>query len=148
MLQACGPHDARRHSVDDKEATKTLHVGDGEFTPVAPEVYEFDVSGLKVVQSWLAYRMKDPKGKKSSPLDEINLQKWPSEFNTELLELLWVLEETLAEYPAQAKLLAKIVKGKCFMADELPAVPDHMRKPPARKKQKSLFDSVENQEDE
>ena len=40
-------------------ATRTLHVGQGQFAPVAPEVYEFQVSGLKVVQSWLKYRMKD-----------------------------------------------------------------------------------------
>jgi len=71
---------------------KTLYVGTGAFAPVSPEVYEFEVSGLKVVQSWLGYRMKNPKGKKSSPLDEINPTQWPSEFTTELLELLWVLE--------------------------------------------------------
>lgn len=57
-----------------------------------------------------------------------------------LLELLWVLEATLAECPAQAKLLERIVKGKCFTADELPDVPEEMREPPKRQKQKGLFD--------
>lgn len=33
------------------EATQTLHVGDGEFAPVTSEVFDFNVSGLKVVQS-------------------------------------------------------------------------------------------------
>ncbi len=42
----------------DAEA-RTLHVGRGEFSGVAPEVFEFEVSGLKVVQSWLRYRMKN-----------------------------------------------------------------------------------------
>lgn len=131
------------------DATKTLHVGDpngagGEFAPVAPEVYEFEVSGLKVVQSWLGYRMKNPKGRKSSPLDEINPKKWPSEFTTELLELLWVLEATLAEYPAQAKLLSAVVKGSCFQTDELPDVPDAARKPPSRPSGKGLFDKAED----
>ena len=120
---------------------KTLYVGSGTFAPVAPDVYEFEVSGLKVVQSWLGYRMKNPKGRKSSPLDEINPDKWPSDFTTELLELLWVLEATIVEYPAQAKLLAAVVKGECFKADELPDVLDDMRKPPKRKKQKGLFDA-------
>ena len=32
-------------------ATQTLRVSGGEFAPIAPEVYEFEVSGLKVVQS-------------------------------------------------------------------------------------------------
>ena len=48
------------------ETAQTLHVGDGEFSPVTPEIYEFEVSGLKVVQSWLNYRMKHGAGKKSS----------------------------------------------------------------------------------
>jgi hypothetical protein len=132
------------------DATATLRVGAGEFGPVAPEVYGFEVSGLKVVQSWLGYRMKKPKGKKSSPLDEITpatLGGWPSEFTTELLELLWVLEATLAEYPAQAKLLSAVVKGPCFAADELPPVPDAARKPPARPKQAGLFDAAEEDEE-
>jgi len=128
--------------------TRTLHVGAGEFAPVASEVYEFEVSGLKVVQSWLGYRMKKPKGRKSSLLDEITpvtLGGWPSEFTTELLELLWVLEATVAEYPAQAKLLSAVVKGRCFRADELPAVPDAARKPPARSPTHGLFDSAEDE---
>jgi hypothetical protein len=126
------------------DATRTLHVGAGEFAPVPPEVFSFEVSGLKVVQSWLGYRMKLPKGKKSSPLDKINPEIWPSKFTTELLELLWVLEATIAEYPAQAKLLSAVVKNPCFTADELPAVPEYMRIPPQRKKQKGIFDPSED----
>jgi len=126
------------------DATQTLHVGAGQFAPVAPEVYAFEVSGLRVVQSWLGYRMKNPKGKKSSPLDSINTETWPSEFTTELLELLWVLEATLAEYPAEAKLLAAVIKGPCFKADELPAVPEAARKPPVRPLANGLFDAPED----
>jgi len=125
-------------------ATKILHVGDGEFAPVAPEVYDFEVSGLKVVQSWLKYRLKKGGGKKSSPLDDIRPERWTGEFTTELLELLWVLEASLAEYPAQAKLLSAVVKGPCFKADELPAVPDAARKPPSRPAAKGLFDEAED----
>ena len=60
------------------EATQTLHVGEGQFVPVARELYEFDVSGLKVVQSWLSYRMRSGAGKKSSPLDETRPATWPT----------------------------------------------------------------------
>ena len=77
-------------------------------------VYNFEVSGLMVVQSWLAYRMKKPKGKKSSPLDDIGPQTWTGEFTTELLELLWILEATIAEYPRQAQLLEAVI-GKPTM---------------------------------
>jgi predicted helicase len=108
------PGDAANYPEDYQynEATKTLHVGSGQFAPVAPEVYNFEVSGLKVVQSWLGYRKKEPKGKKSSPLDDIRPEKWTGEFTTELLELLWVLEATIAEYPKQAELLTAVVKKR------------------------------------
>lgn len=94
------------------DETKILSVGAGAFAPVAPEVYNFEVSGLKVVQSWLGYRMRDPKGKKSSPLDDIRPERWTSDFTTELLELLWILEATIAEYPRQAKLLTAVARGR------------------------------------
>ena len=35
-------------------ASKEIQFGAGRFGPVAPEIWEFEVSGLKVVQSWLA----------------------------------------------------------------------------------------------
>ncbi|MCX5643791.1 MAG: N-6 DNA methylase [Phycisphaerae bacterium] len=146
------PGDASNYpeNYEYNEAPKTLRVGDGEFAPVAPEVYEFEVSGLKVVQSWLKYRMKNRMrnggGKKSSPLDDIRPQKWTGDFTTELLELLWVLEMTVAEYSAQAKLLSAVVKGPCFRADELPCVPDSTRKPPSRQAGKGLFDEAEDKD--
>lgn len=50
-----------------------------------PEVWEFSVSGFKVLQSWLAYRMQKGAGKKSSPLDKIRPAAW--RFDEELLDL-------------------------------------------------------------
>ncbi|HOG48883.1 MAG TPA: DNA methyltransferase, partial [Anaerolineae bacterium] len=86
------------------DARRTLQLGQGQFSPVSPEVFDLEVSGLKVVQSWLRYRMKGGAGKKSSPLDDINPQRWTTQFTTELLELLWVLDATVAGYPEQAQL--------------------------------------------
>ena len=111
-------------------ATRTLWVGTGEFAPVAPRIYEFEVSGLKVVQSWLKYRMRKGAGRKSSSLDDIRPECWTAQFNTELLELLWVLEATVEVYPAQERLLHAVVEHDCFQADELPRVPDKMRQAP------------------
>ena len=128
-------------SFEYNDATRTLHIGEGEFCPVAPEVFTFDVSGLKIVQSWIKYRMKKGTGKKSSPLDDIRPERWTSQFTTELLELLWVLEATVASYPEQAKLLEAVIAGPCFQADELPMVTDVMRKPPSSTSLNgSLFD--------
>ena len=136
-----GNDDEYPNSFTYNGTTRTLYVSSGEFAPVAPEIYEFEVSGLKVVQSWLGYRMRDGAGRKSSPLDDIRPARWTSAFTTELLELLWVLEATLAIYPEQEKLLRAVVDGGCFQADELPPVPAVMRKPPkARSAAKELFD--------
>lgn len=112
------------------DASRTLHIGAGEFAPVTPEVYEFEVSGLRVVQSWLKYRMKKGAGKKSSPLDDVRPERWTSQLTTDLLELLWVLEATITGYPEQARLLDAVIEHDCFQTDELPPVPDAMRKPP------------------
>ncbi len=112
------------------DSNQTLRISGGKFAPVAPEVYEFEVSGLKVVQSWLKYRMKKGAGRKSSPLDDIRPIGWTSQFTTELLELLWVLEETVKCYPEQKTLLEAVIESDCFQADEMPTVPDEMRKPP------------------
>ena len=115
------------------EASRTLRVGAGAFAPVAPEVFAFSVSGFKVVRSWLGYRMKRGKGRKSSPLDDIRPERWTSAFTTELLEMLWVLEATAALQPEQARLLAAAADGPCFGAGDLPPVPAWTREPPARR---------------
>jgi len=112
------------------EKTKKLFVGEGAFGPVSPDVFEFEVSGLKVVKSWLGYRMRERSGRKSSPLDDIRPRVWTHEFTRELLELLWVLEKTVEGYPQQAKMLNDVLAGDLFKADELPEVPDWARKPP------------------
>ena len=140
-----GDPDGYPASFTYNDATQTLQVGEGEFAPVTPEVYEFEVSGLKVVQSWLKYRMKKGTGKKSSPLDDIRPTHWTGQFTTELLELLWVLEETVKCYPEQEKLLEAVVASDCFRADKLPTVPDEMRKPPKIRTIKGgLFDDTED----
>lgn len=138
-----GHADGYPESFGYNDAARTLRVGEGEFCPVAREVFEFEVSGLKVVQSWLKYRMKKGAGKKSSPLDDIRPERWTSQLTTELLDLLSVLEATVAGYPEQEKLLEAVVAGPCFQAGELPPVPDHMRKPQqARAPGRDLFEDL------
>ena len=122
----------------DRETCK-LHVGQGEFQPISPEILDFEVSGFKVVQSWLGYRMKSGKRKGSSPLDVIRPLSWTSRFTTELLELLWVLEATLESYPEQSMLFHTVISGDCFRSEEMPPVPLRSRKaPPVEAGQKKL----------
>jgi len=112
------------------DSSQTITIGDGKFTPVSKVMWEFEISGFKVVQSWLGYRMLDRKGKKSSPLDDIHPRTWTHDFTREFLELLWVLEKTLEGYPKQKEIFEKILKSDLFNADELPTVPEELRKGP------------------
>lgn len=102
------------------EQTEILRIGDGEIGPVAREVWEHSVSGLEVVKSWLGYRMRQPSGKKSSPLDDILPERWTAEMTEELLRLLWILEHTIELQPELAAVLEDVTAGETFPADELP----------------------------
>ncbi len=114
------------HSHDAEK--RVLQVGEGEFTPVAREVYEYSVSGLQVVKSWLDYRRLGGAGLKSSPLDDIRPEHW--EFTEQLLELLWVLEATIAMQPEGVGLLDEVCRSELFSDIELPTPADDERRPP------------------
>ena len=66
----------------------SIVVGSGRFGPVPPAVWEYEVSGLKVVPSWHAGRMLQPSGRTSSPLDALRPEAWTETLTQELLELL------------------------------------------------------------
>ena len=108
--------------------TKALRVGDGEFAPVDPAVWSYSVSGLQVVKSWLGYRKLVPSGRKSSDLDKVRPERWT--FGEELLELLWLLEATLALEPQGVALLDEVCASPLFSADDLPTPTNEERKPP------------------
>ncbi len=109
-------------------SSRILTVGNGSFGPVDREVWEFEVSGLKVLQSWLGYRMKAGKGKKSSPLDDIRPERWT--FTPELLTLVAILEQTVALTPKAAALLDRVVVGDLIDPATLPTPTDAERKAP------------------
>ncbi|GEM49661.1 type ISP restriction/modification enzyme [Deinococcus cellulosilyticus] len=112
-------------------STQTLTVGEGEIHPVSSEIFNFSVSGLEVVKSWLSYRMKERSGKKSSPLDEITSEVWTQEMTLELLELLWLLEKTIEQYPNMNQLLKQIIATDNFDATEFPEPTDAEKAPPS-----------------
>ena len=97
-----------------------LRVGAGEFSPVSRDVWEFSVSGYEVVKGWLGFRMKERSGRKSSPLDAIRPAAWTAALTTELLELLWVLEATVAAQPELNALLAEILAAPLLTAADFP----------------------------
>lgn len=109
------------HSYLYEEGSRVLRVGDGEFGPVESFVFEFSVSGYKVIPSWLAYRMREGAGRTSSPLDSLRPETWTATMTEELLSLIWVLEATVAAQPELAALLGRVLASSLIFAAELPA---------------------------
>ena len=99
---------------------RTLRVGDGKFGNVAPAIWNYGVSGLPVVESWLKYRMKAGAGRSSSALDAIRPAFWSDTMSRELQELLWTLEASLELEAQCAKLLETVLSGSLVAATDLP----------------------------
>ena len=108
--------------------SQTLRVGTGAFVPVSKEAWDFEVSGLRILHSWLSYRKKNRKGRKSSPLDDIRPTRWTQ--TDELLLVLSIIEHTIEVTPKAAALLDQIVKGPLIPAADLPTPTPANRKPP------------------
>ena len=120
-----------RHGYDPE--TRVLQVGDGEFAPVSQEVWDYSVSGMQIVKSWLDRRKREPSGRASTPLDKIRPQQWG--FTEQLVKLLWVLEETVRLQPEGVALLDEVCAGPLFTADELPTPTEAERRPPEMQQQ-------------
>jgi hypothetical protein len=114
------------------ETAQRLRIGDedhhGIVTGVSPAVMDFSVSGFQPVKSWLDYRMKSGAGRTSSPLDDIRPRTWS--FDSDLQDMLWVLEATLARYSQGNDLLRQIIEGDTFSVDNFPDPTDEERKGP------------------
>ena len=113
---------------------------------MSPEVWNYSVSGLQVVKSWLDRRKLDGSGRKTSPLDKIRPERW--EFTEELLEFLWVLEATLALQLEGEALLHEVCSSQLLTKYELPTPSAHERQAPkvvvAGKQQLGLLDEETN----
>ena len=124
------PVEGMPEDFDYDPESQTLTVGTGAFAPVSQEAWDFEVSGLRVLRSWLSYRKKARKGRKSSPLDDIRPTNWTQ--SKELLLVLSIIEHTIEVTPIAAALLAQIVKGPLIPAADLPTPTPANRKPPRR----------------
>lgn len=100
-------------------ATEVLTVGSGEFSPVPPAVWTYDVGGMPVVPKWFSYRKANAAGRRSSPLDDIHLSAWPAVWTSELNDLLSVLRHLVELEPAQAELLDEVVAGPLLSVGDI-----------------------------
>lgn len=100
--------------------TGVLTVGEGAIGRVPPTVMAFSAGGFPVVSRWIARRLKNPKfRRKTSPLDDLNCERWTARMTDELLELLTVLGECLEVGRRQAAALSRVLEGPMISRDEL-----------------------------
>ena len=71
--------------------TRTISLGAGQWSNVDPRVWSYAVGGREVIESWVGYRRKKPKGKRTSPLNDLVTTNWPGQWSREFSELLAVL---------------------------------------------------------
>ena len=125
------------HDLDYDAAARRLKIGTGYIDNVAPAVWDYEVSGKRVLTQWWSYRREDrskpPMGDKRppSPLSLIQPTDWPAEYTTELLNVLRVLTRLVALEPRQDALLARIVDGPTMDAEDLMAAGGLMAGSPA-----------------
>lgn len=118
------------------ERTQTIIIGrTGRVTPVPTAVWAYRVGGMRVLDKWISYRLKSPRGRPpSSPLDTVNATEWTRSFNDDLLNLLQTLCRLVQIEPAQDILLSEICRGpmidvaQLHRAGVLP-VPESARRP-------------------
>jgi hypothetical protein len=99
--------------------TQTLKVGSGSIRPVPPVVWQYQVSGMRVVRKWFSYRSKEPENRRTTPLDDINSTSWSAITTSELLELLNVLGYLVELEAEQSAILERIMSSPLISLEDL-----------------------------
>ncbi|CBT77241.1 putative site-specific DNA-methyltransferase (adenine specific) [Glutamicibacter arilaitensis Re117] len=99
--------------------TQTISLGSGQWSNVDPRVWSYAVGGREVIESWIGYRRKKPKGKRTSPLNDLVTTNWPSQWSREFSELLAVLTHLVHLEEQQADLLEQVLDGPILSVSEL-----------------------------
>jgi hypothetical protein len=106
-------------------ANRRLWIGGGYVDSVPPAVWAYEVSGKQVLTQWFSYRRRNRERpligerRRPSPLGDIQPDRWPAEYTTELLNVLHVLGRLVALEPAQADLLDRICTGPTLNEEAL-----------------------------
>jgi hypothetical protein len=124
------------------EDRQTVVMGDGEFAPVMRQVWNYAVGGRNVIKSWFDYRKKEPGGRRSSPLDDVNATAWDPEWTGEFLDLLSVLTRLVDLEHQQAETLKSILTGDIATLDDLAAAGVRWPQSTADRKPRFSLDSL------
>ncbi|WP_177235479.1 type ISP restriction/modification enzyme [Streptomyces sp. MUSC 14] len=114
---------------------ETLHLDDGRVSPVPPQAWDFEVAGVRVLESWFTARTAPAA---AGGLAAIHPAVWPQSWTSELLELITVLA-----------LLAELRPGRGELATASPITTADLRAagvlppPPASRRPASVLDHHE-----
>ncbi len=139
-------------------AERRLQVGAGFIDNVPPEVWDYEVSGKRVLTQWFSYRKlhreRPIMGDRRPPseLSDIQPDHWLAEYTEELLNVLNVLGGLVELEPKQAELLDEICSSPLITAAELTdagvlSLPANWRKT-LKRDDDPLFDNEEQEGDE
>ena len=115
------PHLAasRPETVYYTASTGCLEVGDGVITDVDPEVVDYHVGGMPVVEHWLEQRVPFAPRRRQSPLDRITAAGWEAGWTGELLQVLHAITRLVELEPEQGDLLDDVLSGPLLTTRDL-----------------------------
>ncbi|MFI9764274.1 type ISP restriction/modification enzyme [Streptomyces sp. NPDC051963] len=119
------PLPTRPHTLDYDREEEALHLDEGRISPVPPEAWDFEVSGVRVLEEWFTAR--------TAPVEPGTLQAirpvtWPQSWTSELLELITVLA-LLSEVPPHPDPLASTVTATDLHKAGVLPPPEPSRRP-------------------
>jgi hypothetical protein len=115
--------DSMPDEIAHDETKRRLLIGKGFIDNVPAAVWQYEVSGKRVLTQWFSYRKKNRErpiiGDRRPPskLGDIQPDHWLAEYTTELLNVLHVLALLVDLEPAQAKTLEAICEGPTLSFD-------------------------------
>jgi hypothetical protein len=124
--------------------TQAIHLGTGTISPVSSAIWDYEVSGRRIIEKWFGYRKRHPGGRRGSPLDDITPAFWPPHYTSELLELINVLGRCVRLHSQQDRLLNDIwlspmIRVADLIYEGISPVPAYARKPAKPPSQSLLF---------
>jgi Type ISP C-terminal specificity domain len=121
------PLPVRPLTVHYDEEEETLHLDEGRISPVPPEAWDYEVGGVRVLESWFTTRTAPAE---PGTLAAIRPATWPQAWTSELLELITVLALLAELRPRRAglKVTSAVTASELREAGVLP-VPEASRRP-------------------
>ncbi|KUN20694.1 DNA methyltransferase [Streptomyces antibioticus] len=104
---------------------ETLHLDEGRISPVPPEAWDYEVSGVRVLEEWFTARTAESE---PGTLAAIRPATWTQTWTSELLELITVLALLAEVEPVREELTSVIKAADLRRAGVLP-VPEWARGP-------------------